>query len=67
MTHGIQSQSENAEPAWVEDVLHFWFEELSEADWFTSNDAIDGRIRGRFLSLHERLVENNGAGTATPR
>jgi len=63
----IQPQSENAEPAWVEHVLHFWFEELSEADWFKTDDAIDARIRERFLSLHECLVEKNGDGAATPR
>jgi len=65
--HGVESQSENAEPAWVDNVLHFWFEELSETDWFRTNDAIDTQIRDRFLSLHERLVEKNGDAAATPR
>jgi uncharacterized protein (DUF924 family) len=67
MMRKVQPRSENAEPAWVEDVLHFWFEELSAADWFRTNDAIDAQIRARFLSLHERLVEKNGDGAATPR
>jgi uncharacterized protein (DUF924 family) len=57
----------NAEPAWVDDVLHFWFEELSAADWFKTNAEIDTQIGDRFLSLHERLVENEGVGAATPR
>ncbi len=67
MTHGIQSRSESAEPAWVDDVLHFWFGELSAADWFKTNTDIDARIRDRFLPLHERLVEKNGDEAATPR
>lgn len=67
MMRGMQSESENAEAAWVDDVLHFWFEELSAADWFRTNDDIDARIGDRFLSLREHLVEKNGDGAATPR
>jgi uncharacterized protein (DUF924 family) len=67
MMHGNQSKSENAEPAWVDKVLHFWFEELSPADWFMANADIDAQIGDRFLSLHERLVEKYGDGAATPR
>jgi uncharacterized protein (DUF924 family) len=45
MTHGMQSKSENAEPAWVDDVLHFWFQQLSEAQWWEQDDAVDAQIR----------------------
>ena len=55
------------EPAWVGDVIHFWFEELAESRWFAKNDAIDTHIRDRFLPLHERLVVQDGSVAATPR
>ena len=59
----------DAEPeaVWVTEVLDFWFEELCETDWYAKNDGIDARIRGRFLSLHERLVARDGGVAATPR
>ena len=67
MTHATPSPPDEAEPTWVDDVLHFWFEELSPADWFKGDDATDARIRDRFLALHAALVEKNGDGAATPR
>ncbi len=60
------SSSDPAEPAWVAEVLEFWFEELGEAHWFANNDGIDARIRDRFLSLHQRLVAHDGCVAATP-
>ena len=30
------------------EVLHFWFDELAEADWWRKDDALDRRIAGRF-------------------
>jgi uncharacterized protein (DUF924 family) len=67
MTSDIDSKSEYVEPPWVGQVIHFWFEELTEADWFARSDAIDGRIRERFLPLHRRLVTHDGGGVAEPR
>jgi len=43
------------EPAWVSEVLRFWFEELGPAAWFSHDAAIDGRIRAHFLDLHADL------------
>ena len=43
------------DPARIEEVLRFWFEELGPDDWFGGGDALDDRIRGRFLELHEAL------------
>jgi uncharacterized protein (DUF924 family) len=43
-----------AEP-WIDDVIHFWFEELEPANWFTRNGQIDARIRERYEPLYERL------------
>jgi uncharacterized protein (DUF924 family) len=54
------------EPAWVSDVLRFWFEELSELDWFVRNDAVDDRIRQRFLSLHDHVTADGGVPSSSP-
>ncbi len=40
---------------WVQDILSYWFEELTREDWFTSKAETDGTIRARFLDLHARL------------
>jgi uncharacterized protein (DUF924 family) len=37
-----------------DDIIHFWFSELSPQDWFTKSDVIDHTIRERFFSLYER-------------
>ena len=40
---------------WVDDVLHFWFEELSEQDWFSSSERLDDKCRARFGDDYEAL------------
>jgi len=67
MTSDINSRNESVEPPWVGQVIHFWFEELMEADWFGKSASIDMRIRERFLTLHERLVTHDGLGVTEPR
>jgi uncharacterized protein (DUF924 family) len=61
------SASETSEPPWIGDVLRFWFVELTRRDWFRKDDALDARIRDRFLGLHARLLAEDGAGPRTPR
>jgi uncharacterized protein (DUF924 family) len=39
------------------DVLKFWFEELTPKQWFEKSDAIDGLIRKRFLPVHEQASQ----------
>lgn len=41
--------------AWIDDVLGFWFGELTPKDWFTGSDEADERIRSRFLPVYEQL------------
>ena len=41
----------------IEEVLRFWFDDLSPDDWFESDEAVDSRIRERFRELHEALRE----------
>ena len=48
MNHGPESSR-------IDEVLAFWFEELTPDDWFRGGDAVDDRIRGRFLELYEAL------------
>ncbi len=38
------------------DVLDFWFCELTPADWFSGDEALDARIKQRFLALHNKAV-----------
>ena len=42
-------------PARIEEVLKFWFDDLSPDDWFESDEAVDSDIRERFQELHETL------------
>ncbi len=68
---GIMSVTHSAsnviEPAWVGEILHFWFDELEAAQWFTKSDAIDAQIRARFLALHRRVVAGGGSVAMTQR
>lgn len=60
-------KTNNAEPTWVGEVIHFWFEELGKAHWFARSDAVDAQIRDRFLTLHDWLVAHDGLGVTEPR
>lgn len=35
-----------------QDILHFWFKELTPKDWFVKNEELDARMRERFLAVH---------------
>lgn len=49
------------------DVLDFWFGELSEKDWFAGGEALDARIRDRFLPTWEAAMEGRlGLWLTTP-
>jgi len=63
----IERTSVSTEPPWVEEVLHFWFRELDELHWFSSNDEVDSKIRGRFLAVHERIVNSTVLDDSAPR
>lgn len=39
---------------WVDEVLDFWFGELTYEDWFSGDEALDGKISDRFLDLYQR-------------
>jgi uncharacterized protein (DUF924 family) len=44
-----------ADTAWRDEVLVFWFAELTPEDWYTGKAEVDETIRDRFASLHENL------------
>jgi uncharacterized protein (DUF924 family) len=51
---------------WVDDVIHFWFEELGETRWFAKSDKVDAQIRDRFQQLHEQLVGQRDLAVSAP-
>src|SRR5687768_17499099 len=55
------------EPLWIDEVLRFWFEELTPKQWFARDPDLDALIRDRFLTLHEELVEGEAAGISASR
>jgi uncharacterized protein (DUF924 family) len=56
VTHSAGNDTDDIEPAWVGEVLFFWFDELQPAQWFAKDKVIDARIRGRFLALQRRVA-----------
>jgi uncharacterized protein (DUF924 family) len=40
-----------------QEILHFWFEELSPEMHFSKNAEIDQTIRNRFLEIHTQILE----------
>lgn len=61
------SNAHDLEPAWVGEVVRFWFEELTPDQHFTPSESLDSLIRDRFLTLHEELVLADAAGITAPR
>ena len=37
-----------------QEILDFWFSELSDEDWFAKSDALDSQIQQRFSDAHRR-------------
>lgn len=40
-----------------QDVLEFWFDELTPKDWFTGGEEIDALIEARFSDLHQSAIQ----------
>jgi uncharacterized protein (DUF924 family) len=56
------------EPAWVDEVLRFWFTELTYEQCFKKDDVVDRQIDERFGAIHARLAADAGSiDTAAPR
>ena len=56
-----------APKAWVEEVLGFWFTQLSEEDWYSADPSIDEDIRRRFANLHATLHQRHASSPDTAR
>ena len=41
----------------IDEILHFWFEELSRKDWFRMDEALDSTIASRFGAIYHELRE----------
>ncbi|MEM7070551.1 MAG: DUF924 family protein [Pseudomonadota bacterium] len=44
---------------WSEQILHFWFDELSEQDWFSFSPKIDALIMSRFQMMSKIIFESS--------
>ena len=40
-----------------QDVLEFWFDELTPKDWFAGGEEIDALIESRFAELHKAVIQ----------
>jgi len=46
---------QTTDPAWVADVLGFWFDKLGRKQWFVRDEAIDAECRDRFAPLIDEI------------
>ena len=51
----------------AEDVLSFWFEEISPKQQFVKDEKFDAEIKRRFGPLHASLKEDASSFTSTPQ
>ena len=63
MSDGL-SATRNIAPPWVARVLDLWFREVDAELWFTSSTELDERIRSRFLSVHQRIIDGEAEALA---
>jgi uncharacterized protein (DUF924 family) len=63
----VAAASSRTGEAWVDEVLHFWFDELSAEQWWRKDDAVDARIRTRFLPVYEDVASRPAIAVAEPR
>lgn len=52
---------------WIDQVLQFWFHELSADAWFRKDERVDADIRERFGILYERLAAVPEEKLGSPR
>jgi uncharacterized protein (DUF924 family) len=51
----LPRSTEKTPTGWPDEVLRFWFAELSRDEWFSGTAALDEKIRSSFLDI-QRLV-----------
>ena len=47
--------TEPKQTAWIDDVLHFWFDQLQPEDWFSGRPELDDLIWERFGDLRQDM------------
>lgn len=63
----LQAANDAGDPAWVDDVLGFWFA-LTPEQWFEKSDALDRECATRFRDVHAALMSRDAAeSAASPR
>ena len=55
----------SSEPAWIEQVLSFWFGELTPAQWFKSDASVDASICARFGATYDEVATTVDTVAAT--
>lgn len=40
----------------LDEVLNFWFNELSPKDWFSASEKVDSQLRERYFDLHKHAA-----------
>ncbi len=48
-----------------QEVLHFWFEELTPKEWFGGGEALDATIKNKFLPVHHAVAKERCADWRT--
>lgn len=51
----LERMMDKIEAGWVDEVLDFWFGELTYQDWFDGDEKLDEKIRTRFQPLYQQL------------
>jgi uncharacterized protein (DUF924 family) len=52
----------------IDEVVRFWFEELSPKDWYRKDKALDAEIKKRFAAIYDALKSGMPANwLATPK
>lgn len=51
----VSRRSKGSSVGWIDDVIGFWFEELTPRDWWNGGRRIDASIRARLGVLHAAL------------
>lgn len=50
-----QMSSKKLPAGWADEVLHFWFDELTPKEWFRSGERVDEKCRSRFGDIYAAL------------
>jgi uncharacterized protein (DUF924 family) len=58
--------TDDADVAWCQEVLAFWFRQLTPEQWWHKDDALDARVRQRFFRVYEDVASRPTMPIADP-